>query len=71
MSPGRYWIFFRPRRMTWIRWLKLATARLASTPRLSADQMPSTGFTADAYAGSRNTLTQAWAPVKARNQPHR
>src|SRR5215472_15253813 len=27
--------------MTWTRWAKLAAARLASTPRLSADQIPS------------------------------
>jgi hypothetical protein len=40
MRPGRYWIFFRPCRMTRTRWPKLATARLASTPRLSTDQMP-------------------------------
>ena len=33
MRRGWYWIFFRPCRMTWSRWLKLAIARLASTPR--------------------------------------
>jgi hypothetical protein len=44
MRPGWYWIFFRPCRMTRTRWAKLATARLASTPRLSTDQMPSTGL---------------------------
>ena len=25
MRPGWYWIFFRPCRMTWIRWAKLVT----------------------------------------------
>jgi len=50
MRSGRYWIFFRPCRMTWTRWPKPATARLASTPRLSTDQMPSTGFKSGAYA---------------------
>src|SRR5215510_13253790 len=40
MRPGWYWIFFRPWRMTWTRWAKLAAARLASTPRLSTDQRP-------------------------------
>ena len=30
--------------MTWIRWAKLATARLARTPRSNTDQIPSTGF---------------------------
>src|SRR5438132_11175568 len=40
MRPGRYWIFFRPCRMTWTRWAKLAAARLASTPPLSTDQTP-------------------------------
>ena len=34
----------RPCRMTWTRWPKLATARLASTPRLRTDQIPSTGL---------------------------
>ncbi len=29
MRPGWYWIFFRPCRMTWTRWAKLATARAA------------------------------------------
>jgi hypothetical protein len=27
MRPGRYWIFFRPCRMTWTRWPKLAGSR--------------------------------------------
>src|SRR5512142_1141324 len=44
MSRGWYWIFFRPCRITWISWAKLATAGLARTPRLSTDQIPSTGF---------------------------
>src|SRR6266487_3554130 len=44
MRPGWYWIFFRPCRRIWTRWAKLATARLASTPRLSTDQIPSTGL---------------------------
>jgi hypothetical protein len=37
MRPGWYWIFFRPWRMTWTRWAKLAVARLARPPRLSTD----------------------------------
>ena len=44
MRPGWYWIFFRPCRMTWTRWAKLAKATLASAPRLRYDQMPSVGL---------------------------
>ena len=43
-QPGLVLDLFRPCRMTWIRWAKLATARLARTPRLSTDQIPSTGL---------------------------
>src|SRR6266516_2201098 len=40
MRAGRYWTFFRPCRITWTRWAKLATARLASTPPLSTRPDP-------------------------------
>src|ERR1035438_5061960 len=55
ISRGWYWIFFRPCRMTWTRWAKLATARLARTPRLSTDQIPSTGL----RSGARRELEHA------------
>src|ERR1039457_779190 len=51
-KPGLVLDFFRPCRMTWTRWAKLATARLARTPRLSTDQIPSTGLRSGAYEGS-------------------
>ena len=43
MMPGWYWIYRRPCLMTWSRWAGPVNARLASGPRLSTDQMPSTG----------------------------
>src|ERR1035438_1877975 len=55
ISRGWYRIFFRPCRMTWTRWAKLATARLARTPRLSTDQIPSTGL----RSGARRELEHA------------
>jgi hypothetical protein len=69
MRPGWYWIFFRPRRMTWPRWAKLATARLVSTPPLSTDQMPSTGLrTLCLSAPSQLRLTSARPEHQFRNE---
>ena len=44
MSPGWYWIFFRPVLMTCSRWAKPVKATLASGPRLREDQIPSVGL---------------------------
>jgi hypothetical protein len=43
MRAGWFWIFRRPCLMTCSGWAKPAKETLASGPRFSDDQMPSTG----------------------------
>jgi Transposase len=61
MRPGRYWIFFRPCRMTWTRWPKLASSR---TPVRTGQ--PGRQSTSRSGSGHRADISTRLKPARYR-----